>query len=322
MTGSRFLLAAAICLATGASTRALAADDRQRAAALLDEGLARLDAGDYAAAHDRFRRAYETFPSPKILLNLGEAARLLGRDVEAAESYETFLGQASSMPEITPEKVAKSRAGLAMVLRRIGRVRLDLSPPDAAVTVDDRPTDPAQRRGIVYVTAGTHRLSARAAGHLTKSVSVSISAGTEVPLALHLPRAARTGFSEERSEDSPAVLGRLRYTWIAAGGTALMATVGAIVGWHSSTLWREYRTTTRPERWDELRSQIQTEATIANVLFGGAAVAALTTGVVFYYEARASGRMAHRPTDQRGACVSARVSFGRGALGGQVRFTF
>ncbi len=312
---AHFVLAALLC--ASALRPASAAEDPRLAGArtLLNEGLARLDAGDYAAAHDRFRRAYETYPSPKILLNLGETARVLGRDVEAAQAYDTFLSQASSMPEMTAERVGMARDGLSAVLRKVGRIRLELSPSDAAVKVGSRAVEPGRHRGLIYVAPGSHKVTAAAVGHLAKSSAVNVRAGAEIRVAMELERDASLRLGADGRGRSR--LTGAKYTWIAAGAAAALLATGAVLAWRANAHWNEYQTTTRPERWLELRSAIRTESTLTNVAFAGAGAAALATGILYYLETRRD------PTEARkGSRLRAHLSLGEDAIGGGVRLMF
>ena len=61
--------------------------DKETAGRLLDEGIARFEAGDHASALARFEAAYQLVPTPKIFLNIAGALEKLGREPEAAETF-------------------------------------------------------------------------------------------------------------------------------------------------------------------------------------------------------------------------------------------
>src|SRR6188472_1581404 len=65
--------------------------DRGDAKALVQTGVRLLDAKDYLGALATFKEAYSRYPSAKILLNIGTTLRLLGRDAEAANTYQRYL---------------------------------------------------------------------------------------------------------------------------------------------------------------------------------------------------------------------------------------
>ncbi|HEX6722467.1 MAG TPA: tetratricopeptide repeat protein, partial [Burkholderiaceae bacterium] len=73
-------------------------DARKAAQAFMDHGIKALMAKDYKAAIAAFREAYQLFPSPKILMNLGSALRDAGQFAEAVVVYEQYLGDPSHDP--------------------------------------------------------------------------------------------------------------------------------------------------------------------------------------------------------------------------------
>src|SRR5262249_29259382 len=77
---------------------------KQRARALLLEGNTRLDEGLYVDALDKFQRAYDVYPSPKLHFNLAQTYHELGRPVEALRHYELFVRDVK--PEEMPDKWA------------------------------------------------------------------------------------------------------------------------------------------------------------------------------------------------------------------------
>src|SRR5215475_11501406 len=81
---------AALALAAGLALapRAAAADDKAAAKAKLVEGADLLKRGEYQSALERFQRAYELVPSPKIQFNFGLAYKGLGRNADAIEAFD------------------------------------------------------------------------------------------------------------------------------------------------------------------------------------------------------------------------------------------
>jgi len=64
---------------------------RELARGLFREGVALLDAGRYAEALQCFQRAYVSWNSPKILLNIATSLRDLGQNAKAATTYARYL---------------------------------------------------------------------------------------------------------------------------------------------------------------------------------------------------------------------------------------
>ena len=74
-----------------ASDPATSAQAKSRAQVLLTEGSALYEKGEFAEALEKFKEAYATFDSPKLLFNIGQANRDLGRPAEAVDAFEHFL---------------------------------------------------------------------------------------------------------------------------------------------------------------------------------------------------------------------------------------
>ena len=74
-----------------AGPRPLRLPPMQAADRLFAEGRAYAQAGQHAAALDRFENAYRISPSDEILYWIGQSLENLGRRGEAAEVYEKYL---------------------------------------------------------------------------------------------------------------------------------------------------------------------------------------------------------------------------------------
>ena len=73
---------------------AVQVDDPQKrtlAQGLMVEGVKQLQAKAYDQALANFLEAYNAFPSPKILLNIGSTLRDMGRLADAANTYQRYL---------------------------------------------------------------------------------------------------------------------------------------------------------------------------------------------------------------------------------------
>jgi len=68
-------------------------DLKKTAKVYVDAGIAAQDRGDYDAAYEFYRKAYELLPHPTLLFNMGQALRLGGRKQEALDQYQKFLAQ-------------------------------------------------------------------------------------------------------------------------------------------------------------------------------------------------------------------------------------
>jgi hypothetical protein len=289
--------------------RAYAADSaKQQAARLLDAGVAQFEEGHAAEAYASFQSAYQLYPSPKILLNMGQALKALGRVAEAAQAYQRFLMETSALPEVGDRRVALARAGLAEILPHLGRVRLSVQPDQAVVSVDGRPMGPASQLRIIYLSPGDHRVTASSNGFVGRSVPVAAVAGYEERLELVLDPAPDPLPVVTAAAPVPAP-GR-RWTWVAGGASVALLAGGIGFGLHANALWREFRETRSPERYDTLERQIGREGTVANILFVTAGAAAVTAGLLYFYEgARGSDVRMGLAASPDGFCGSARWAF-------------
>lgn len=151
------------------------AQNRARAARLLKEGNQFVGDGDYLAALERFRAAYELYPSPKILINLGTTLRQLGRNVEAAETYEAYVRH----PEADPKRRASIERIIADVDAVLGHLRVEVKPEGASVRLDGKPL-PEERLGVsIRIDPGEHTVMAEKPGMPAAVETVRIERGQE-----------------------------------------------------------------------------------------------------------------------------------------------
>jgi hypothetical protein len=322
-------LIAALLLAP-AGARAQDAAAKKKAARLVDEGVAKYEAGDYTAALDKFQAAYSAYASPKIFLNLGEALRKLGRDVEAAEAYSRFL----ETPDLREEKKKIAQEGLAELTPKLGRLRVEAPQPGAKLTLDGKDfTPPADRPA--WVLPGSHSIGAQAPGFVTRTQWVEVHAGEEKRVSLALEMAGgpektpqtqtqtqtQTGTPTRTETQTPTQTtppvdtgtpstqkGGHLWTWVAAGAAGAMLVVGILEGMAASSDYDEYKSLTcsgKPAsdcpaiqaRYDQLKNDIPGESTLANVMLIGAGVAAVGAGFLYWWEGREdSSHVAVTPT--------------------------
>lgn len=89
-----FLLAAAAPAAARQPAAPRAASEAQRKAEakrLADEATRKYNLGQFQEALDGYSKAYETFPAPSLLFNLGQCHRSLGNHERAVFFYEGYL---------------------------------------------------------------------------------------------------------------------------------------------------------------------------------------------------------------------------------------
>ena len=177
-------LSAALCAPPAAAQQA--EDDRvELARALFREGVAHADAGRYAEAEERFRRAYAIRATPALSFNLAAALVRLGKFVEATE----LLRSVTTDPEAPPPLVEQAREQLEATEPRIARltIRAQGADPDVAVYVDDAVV---RAEGAVPLDPGRHVIEARRGDEIVASREVTLDEGAEEEVALDVPPAA------------------------------------------------------------------------------------------------------------------------------------
>jgi tetratricopeptide (TPR) repeat protein len=140
------LCALAVMLAVGGAATVRAADADPKLAEgkrLFDTGRLHYDVGDFAEALVEFRRAYELTNEPSLLHDVGLCQQQLGRNADAATSYQQFLERSSQVSD-------RDRRDVESVIRELdgGRQRIIAAPP--------RPQDktPLYRRWWLWTAVG------------------------------------------------------------------------------------------------------------------------------------------------------------------------
>lgn len=178
-----FLLIVSFSAVAGAQAPTGAQAEAEDAAkALFAEGNRLLAEGDAEGALGMFRSAYARYPNPKLLLNIGTALRRIGRNAEAAEAYEQYLRESG----FDTKKAAEVATILGELEPLVGRLRIEVSPAGALVTVDGKTIGPLSQPRVVRVEPGDHTVGAALQGYESAAVSLRIAAGEEQPVALTL----------------------------------------------------------------------------------------------------------------------------------------
>lgn len=175
----RCRIAVLLVLALLGAAPAARADDRIRAAehfALAESAERR---GDYRAAIDEYRRAYELSPHPSVLYNIGLAHEKLGSLRAAAEHYLRYLDESDDA-----EDRDQVLARIAALRERPSVVRIDTEPTGATVHVDGVARGPAPLE--LELPGGEHEVSARMEGRAAARRTLALSYGEPAELSLDL----------------------------------------------------------------------------------------------------------------------------------------
>jgi Tetratricopeptide repeat len=276
---------------------------KAQAQTLLGQGTKLYQQGDVADALEKFQAAYAAFPSPKLMFNIGQANRDLSRPVEALEAFEKFLLGAA---DASPEMIADARRSVAQLQKKLGRIQVDCESAGAEVSVDGKSVGLVPLPGPIWATPGHHQVTAKHASAAPAIEDADVTEGSVStvtmrlrPLAASLsasaPKAAPNFDVQATAPSSEANegwwLGR-KWTWVAAGSTVLLA-VGAITaGLLMDSKFDSLRSScgagnpARPGCSQGDIDSVSSRQTTANVFWGLTAAAAVTSGVLFYFEGR------------------------------------
>lgn len=153
------------------------------AKALMASGLKLFQAGDYLGALTVFREAYTRFNSAKILLNIGTTLSKLGRNAEAANTYQRYL----DAEDTDPTKRADVLKVIGDLDVKVGSVEVTVQPADAEVQIGgDETWHPASKVSRVRVEPGKVLVKARADKFTAAEKTVDVGAGKKVAVALEL----------------------------------------------------------------------------------------------------------------------------------------
>jgi hypothetical protein len=194
-----------VALASGA-VHAQGQAERQEALGLLREGNRLFDTGDYQAALSRYKQAYARVPSPKVLFNIGQTERALGRFVEAHASYDRFLTEAADASAALRAEAERRRAELekATATIEISAERDGTPVPGVQVSVDGVGHGATPLPRPVRVMPGPHQVVVEPGGGAPPVVTrVEVQADMRSVVRAQLPGAALPGRGAAQAPAEP-----------------------------------------------------------------------------------------------------------------------
>ncbi len=276
---------------------------KAKAQGLLTEGSRLYGEGDYAGALEKFNAAYDAYPSPKLMFNIGQANRDLSRPVEALASFEKFLRDAT---DASPETTADARRSVAELQGKLGRIMIHCETPGAQVTLDGKDVGVTPLADLVWATPGHHQVTARHARAAFAIEEVDVAQGVVQVVNLRLqtvatPTAAAPAPAPEPVRDLHVAdkppsggshagwwLGR-KWTWVAAGSSVVLAAGAIAAGVSMQSRYDSLKAScgaTQLGCSDSDISSVTARRNLANVLWGVTGAAVVTAGVLFYVEGR------------------------------------
>ncbi len=285
---------------------------KAKAQSLLTEGSALYEKGDYADALEKFKQAFAAYDSPKLLFNIGQANRDLGRPAEALEAFEQFLIGAG---DAAPETIEEARRSVDELQMKLGRLRVECPIENATISLDGRDVGLTPLTKLLWATPGRHQVTARHWNYPPAIENVEVRVGEVLPVRLVLqapeevvaPRPSRTvqpagrvdlSSEETRSanrEVKPAEssagwwMGRT-WTWVAAGSAVLFGAGAVTAGLAMQSKYDSLEKTcgsaspNQPGCSESDISAVATRRNVANAMWALAGVSAVTAGILFFVE--------------------------------------
>jgi hypothetical protein len=225
------------------------------------------------------------------------------------EAFEKFLEGA---PDASPDLIADANKSVAELRRKLGRIRIDCEMAGAEVSVDGKSVGRTPLPELIWAAPGRHQVTAKHLSAAPAIEDVDVTAGSvstvtmrlrppAVPVAVapapsvppDLDLEATPPASQQPSGASEGWwLGRT-WTWVAAGSTVLLAagavTAGLLAQSRFNNLNRSCGSASSAPPPGCSQSDIDSvtsRETMANVFWGLAGAAAVTTGVLFFVEGR------------------------------------
>jgi tetratricopeptide (TPR) repeat protein len=151
----RVLCVFAIAFAWSGTARA--DDNRDKALQLFEDSNTAYKAGKFEDAADLLRQAYDLFPEPLLLYNLGRAQEGLGDRKGAIDSYERYLAEAEQVDDrgAIERRIATLRAQIAQQEADAKKLREVPPPPPVDTRTDFEKYGPWATIGAGGVLIGT-----------------------------------------------------------------------------------------------------------------------------------------------------------------------
>ncbi|HEU4405003.1 MAG TPA: PEGA domain-containing protein [Polyangiaceae bacterium] len=244
---------------------------------------AKLNAGDFGAALERYRAAHEFAPSAQNQYKIAYSLDKLGRGAEALDAYKAFLAE----PPQQPDKLAEQRKLAEARVAELGEasVKVSSSPPGAAIAVDGTP-QAAQTPTTLKLKPGRHTVAVSAGGFepMTREIDVP-AGGAPLDVAVDLkplappppPPPAASAPSNVAATEPEAPRSKLpAYVTLGLAGTGLV--VGTIFGAQALS----NKSTFDDDPTTDNADRAERNALIADMAFGVALTLGVTGAVLLF----------------------------------------
>ena len=228
----------------------------------------------YSAAIAELTEAYRLWQNPTILFALGQAYEGDGQVQAAIDTYQRYL---DTTPE-TDQRRADIDTRIRALNQLLATVRIECN---TAGTVLINGQEVGTAPGEIRVPTGRHQIEVRADGYRPERQTVTIAAGTTVPLTFTLRREeTRTEIIRVSEGRAPIRLPRSAFM-VTAGVT--VAAVGAWAGLAGTAVRRSNQYNDQPVRTEGERRDAQAWSRRADIMMGvagGLAVGTLVVGLL------------------------------------------
>jgi hypothetical protein len=147
------------------------------------QAVERFGAGDYEAALDLFEQSYTVRPVPTPLYNIGMCHRALLHYSESVDAFDRYLEAGGE--RIPAERRSEVIRLIDEMTTQLGAVHIEVSPPNAIVSVDGAIVDPARFIGL-RLAPGSYLFVAEASGYRSALQRVQVTIGTTTNVTLEL----------------------------------------------------------------------------------------------------------------------------------------
>jgi tetratricopeptide (TPR) repeat protein len=135
-----------------------------------------------------FQRSYELKPHFAVLYNIGQAQSMLGRPIEAVDTFKRYLSDGGKGIRSTRRKEVER--DIASQKARIATLEIRATPVGATITMDGQKMGSAPLPLGVRVAIGEHAISATAEGYDPGELKVTVAGGDyrviQLPLVKHV----------------------------------------------------------------------------------------------------------------------------------------
>lgn len=197
-TGLSAALALAALLALLPTRIARADDDATTAVARerFKEGVQYFDLKQFDKSRAAFLQAYALKRHPAVLLNLAQSELRSNHEAEAAKHFAQYLREAK---DATDAERQSAESGLTSAKAVVAEVSVNVDEDGAVVSVDGSAEGPAPLPGPVYLSPGSHAITAKKDGR-EASVQINAVAGQTSSTNLRFKKAAAAAPEKEAKQ--------------------------------------------------------------------------------------------------------------------------